>query len=110
MGNGGPEEARAAAEFAARASYGRLVAYLAYRFRDLAAAEDALGDALRAALESWPAQGVPDNPDAWLLTAARRRLIDERRHRQVRDDPAVTLIIAGDEQAADSMDVFPTNG
>jgi len=39
----------------------------------VAAAEDALGDALVAALESWPHAGVPDNPDAWLLAAARRK-------------------------------------
>jgi predicted RNA polymerase sigma factor len=100
-------DARAAAEFAARASYGRLLAYLAYRFRDLAAAEDALSDALRAALETWPGQGVPDKPDAWLLTAARRRLIDEHRHRKIRDDPAVTLLVAGDEESSEIPDVFP---
>ncbi len=57
-------------EQTARDSYGRLVAFLAVRWRDPAAAEDALADAFLAALESWPATGVPDNPDAWLLTAA----------------------------------------
>ena len=63
-------DAAAAAELAARTSYGRLVAYLAARWRDVARAEDALGDALVAALETWPRTGVPDKPDAWLLTAA----------------------------------------
>ena len=55
-------------------SYGRLVAYLAARSRDVAAAEDALADAFRIALEVWPRTGVPEKPEAWLLTAARRRL------------------------------------
>ena len=63
-------------EQTARDSYGRLVAFLAVRWRDPAAAEDALADAFLAALESWPANGVPDNPETWLLTAAQRRLID----------------------------------
>lgn len=107
MDEAGRGTARAAAEFAARASYGRLVAYLAYRFRDLAAAQDALGDALSAALETWPVQGVPDKPDAWLLTAARRRLIDEHRHDRVRNDPAAMMLLAGDEEAAEEPDCFP---
>ena len=58
-----------AAEHAARQSYGRLVAYLARSWRDLAAVEDALGEAFARALEVWPRRGVPDNPDAWLLVA-----------------------------------------
>jgi len=73
-------DAAAAAELAARTSYGRLVAYLAARWRDVARAEDALGDALLAALETWPHRGVPDYPEGWLLTAARRRLVDGARH------------------------------
>src|SRR5262249_54166048 len=84
-------EARRAAEAAARASYGRLVALLAARARDVAAAEAALGDALRAALETWPHDGVPDKPEAWLLTVARRRLVDRLRHDQVQDAAAETL-------------------
>lgn len=77
-------EAQQAVEQAARASYGRLLAFLATRSRDIAAAEDALADAFHAALESWPRDGVPDKPEAWLLTAARRRLIDAARRAQVR--------------------------
>ncbi|HJT06109.1 MAG TPA: sigma factor, partial [Stellaceae bacterium] len=61
-------DARRAVEQAARDSYGRLLAFLAARFRDVAAAEDALGEAFRAALEAWPRSGVPDKPEAWLLT------------------------------------------
>lgn len=73
--------ARRAAERVARTSYGRLVALLAARGGDLAAAEDALGDAFAAALDHWPRNGVPNRPEAWLLTAARRRLLDGHRRR-----------------------------
>ena len=64
------------AEQAARASYGRLVALLAAPGRDIHRAEDALGDAFVAALTTWPQRGVPENPEAWLLTAARNRQRD----------------------------------
>jgi RNA polymerase sigma-70 factor (ECF subfamily) len=87
-------DAAAAAERAARESYGRLVAYLAARWRDVARAEDALGDALVAALETWPRTGVPDRPEAWLLTTARRRLVDGARRARVAvaAEPDVTLL------------------
>ncbi|HTW27094.1 MAG TPA: DUF6596 domain-containing protein [Acetobacteraceae bacterium] len=74
--------ARAAAEAAARHGYGRLLAFLAARTGDVGAAEDALADAFAAALSDWPASGIPDRPEAWLLTVARRRLIDAVRRRQ----------------------------
>lgn len=68
--------AAAAAALAARVSYGRLVALLAAPNGDLAGAEDALAGAFEQALTRWPADGVPDNPDGWLLTVARNRLRD----------------------------------
>ncbi len=74
-----------AAEAAARTSYGRLVAILAARNRDVAGAEDALPEALVAALRLWPAQGVPANPEGWLLTTARNRIRNAARHAQVAD-------------------------
>src|SRR5258706_8280787 len=67
----------------ARESYGRLVAYLSSHTRDVAGAEDALSEALIAALTVWPRDGVPRNPEAWLLTTARHSLIDFIRHQQV---------------------------
>ena len=70
-------------ERVARESYGRLVAYLSSHTRDVAGAEDALSEALIAALTVWPRDGVPRNPEAWLLTAARHSLIDFIRHQQV---------------------------
>ena len=66
-------------ELAARESYGRLLAWLTSRCGSIAMAEDALADALAVAVRKWPDDGVPDNPEAWLLTVARRRLIDEQR-------------------------------
>lgn len=69
-------EAGARAETVARASYGRLLALLASRSGDLASAEDALADAFRQALDSWPASGIPDNPEGWLLAVARNRIRD----------------------------------
>jgi RNA polymerase sigma-70 factor, ECF subfamily len=74
----------AAIETVARDSYGRLIAYLAVRSGDVAGAEDALGDAFVAALERWPAEGVPEKPEAWLLHVARNRMIDAVRRSQVR--------------------------
>lgn len=71
--------AEAAAERVARTSYGKLVAFLAARSRDVASAEDALAEAFAAALQQWPRTGPPDNPEAWLLTVARRKQIDGAR-------------------------------
>jgi RNA polymerase sigma-70 factor (ECF subfamily) len=101
------EEARAAAELAARASYGRLVALLARQWRDLSAAEDALADAFRAALENWPQTGVPARPEAWLLTTARRILIDRSRARAARADAEPTLALLSDQFAMTEPALFP---
>jgi predicted RNA polymerase sigma factor len=93
-----PVSAAETAEEVARTSYGRLVAYLARSTRDLAAAEDALGDALVAALETWPRRGVPDNPDAWLLTAARRNVIGSIRRAGTAERNLPDLLVVHDEQ------------
>ena len=104
---GHDREARMAAELAARASYGRLVALLARQWRDLAAAEDALADAFRAALEHWPTSGVPARPEAWLLTTARRVLIDRARAQTVRADAGPTLALLTDQFAMAEPALFP---
>lgn len=57
----------------------RIVAYLTRMLRDVGAAEEVAQDALVAALEHWPREGVPDNPAAWLMTAAKRRALDRLR-------------------------------
>jgi RNA polymerase sigma-70 factor (ECF subfamily) len=89
-----------AAAHAARHSYGKLVAWLGAWSRDLAAAEDALADAFAAALATWPLQGVPRAPEAWLLASARRRLIDTARRRQTRRAGVERLLLAVDEARA----------
>jgi predicted RNA polymerase sigma factor len=81
-------------ERVARESYGRLVAYLSVHTHDLASAEDAFSDALVSALKSWPRDGVPQNPEGWLLTAARHSLIDVIRHQRVvlASEPTLKLL------------------
>jgi RNA polymerase sigma-70 factor (ECF subfamily) len=70
------------------------VAYLSVHTHDLASAEDALSNALVSALSHWPQDGVPQNPEAWLLTAARHSLIDAIRHQRVvlESEPALKLL------------------
>ncbi len=102
-----PLDVAEAADRAARVSYGRLLAYLSARARDVAKAEDALADAFQAALKSWPVAGVPDNPEAWLLTAARRNLDHAARHGKVRAAAAPALAWLQDEIAARGGDGFP---
>jgi len=101
-------DANQAVEIAARTSYGRLVAYLSSQTRDVAAAEDALSEALLAALTAWPRDGVPDQPEAWLLTAARNRLLDHSRRDRVREEHADALrLLAGHSRSAGVADDFP---
>src|ERR1700691_640726 len=97
MSGSEPENTHRAIERVARESYGRLVAYLSANTHDVGSAEDALSDALIAALGSWPRDGVPQNPEAWLLTAARRSFIDLVRHRQVAEASAPTLALLREE-------------
>jgi RNA polymerase sigma-70 factor, ECF subfamily len=91
-------DAASVAEAAARRSYGKLVAILAARTGDVAGAEDALCDAFGTALAEWPARGVPDNAEAWLLTVARRRLVDAVR-RRVHDEDAAQHFLLLEELA-----------
>ena len=83
MNGVGEDVTRRTVERVARESYGRLVAYLSVQTHDLAGAEDALSEALVKALTAWPRDGVPQNPEAWLFTTARRSLIDFFRHQRV---------------------------
>jgi RNA polymerase sigma-70 factor (ECF subfamily) len=100
-------QAREAAERAARHSYGKLVAYLSARTRDIAGAEDALSEAFAAALDQWDTNGVPANPEGWLLTVARRRMIDTARQRDTRAGAAEHLKLLADElrDAWDGSDI-----
>jgi RNA polymerase sigma-70 factor (ECF subfamily) len=100
-------EARAVAEAVARASYGKLVALLAARMRDVAGAEDALADAFAAALVQWPAHGVPAKPEAWLLSVARRRGIDAMRRRRTATDSRQHIELLAEEAEARVGDEIP---
>ncbi len=97
--------AHRAAERAARESYGRLLAILSARTHDIAASEDALADAFARALERWPADGIPGQPDAWLLSVARHRKLDAWRHTRVQDQATQTLLLLAGE-----MDEASTEG
>jgi RNA polymerase sigma-70 factor, ECF subfamily len=98
-------DARRRAEDAARTSYGRLLSILVAGSRDIAAAEDALAGAFEAALRIWPDRGVPQNPDAWLVTTARNALHNDRRHRGVQT-AAIPDLLLHHEALADS-NAFP---
>jgi RNA polymerase sigma-70 factor (ECF subfamily) len=94
----GSAMARHAVE-AAWTSYGRLLAILASRTSDIAAAEDALSEAFATALKTWPERGVPDNPAAWLLTAARRNVLHRLRHQEVQRGAVDALLLRVDERS-----------
>ena len=104
----GDEQARSTAEQVARRSYGKLVAFLAARTHDVAAAEDALSEAFLAALADWPQNGCPDSPEAWLLTVARRRVIDAARRQATTETAATDLKILAEgleAAAAESQEI-----
>jgi len=90
-------------ERVARESYGRLVAYLCAHTRDMASAEDALSDALVKALTAWPRDGVPENPEAWLMTTARHSIIDHVRHQQVAEASEPTLALLREDSKEPNM-------
>lgn len=91
------EQSHAAAEAVARRSYGKLVAFLTARTRDVAAAEDALSEAFATALADWPAHGIPRQPEAWLLAVARRKAVDAARRRQTSDAAAAEIRLMTEE-------------
>jgi RNA polymerase sigma-70 factor (ECF subfamily) len=100
-------QARSTADAVARRSYGKLVAFLAARTRDVAAAEDALADAFTAALGEWPRSGCPSNPEAWLLTVARRKWIDASRRRRTQEAAAPRLLLLAEGLDAAAGAEFP---
>ena len=96
----GDERARDTAEAVARRGYGKLVAFLSARTRDVAQAEDALSEAFAAALRDWPLKGCPSNPEAWLLAVARRKMIDATRRRRSGEMASPQLQLLTQELAA----------
>src|SRR5437016_2181669 len=98
------EKVERTVERVARESYGRLVAYLSVHTQDLARAEDALSEALLKALTVWPRDGVPQNPEAWLLTTARNSIIDFFRHQRVVLDSEPNLLLLTQNSAKDPLE------
>src|SRR5262245_34581485 len=94
MNGSNQEDTHRTIERVARESYGRLVAYLSSHTHDVAGVEDALSEALVAALKTWPRDGVPQNPEGWLLTTARHSFIDLLRHQRVAlaSEPTLQLL------------------
>lgn len=103
----GDADARNAADAVARRSYGKLIAFLTARTGDVAAAEDALSDAFVAALGDWPRNGCPAQPEAWLLTVARRKLIDNARRQGTSDAATPQLMILAEGLDAAEGDAIP---
>jgi RNA polymerase sigma-70 factor (ECF subfamily) len=104
----GDAQARSTADAVARRSYGKLVAFLAARTRDVAGAEDALSEAFATALADWPVSGCPTCPEAWLLTVARRKMIDGSRRRRTGEVVTSQLqVLAEGLDAAAGEDVIP---
>ena len=90
-----------------REEYGRAVAVLVRHFGDIDVAEEAVQDAFTAAVERWPATGIPPSPAGWIITTARHRAIDRLRRESSRDErhaEAVALMpppdARGDEEEA----------
>lgn len=94
---------------AARASYGRILAWLARQFGNLADAEDAIADALEAALRDWPQSGVPRSPEAWLLTTARRRLLDRLRRADTISKSAEMIAHLSEDRMDQTVEALPDN-
>ena len=104
----GDEQARETADAVARRSYGKLVAFLAARTHDVTAAEDALSEAFLSALADWPRNGCPANPEGWLLTVARRKVIDAARRHSTTEAASVELQILAEgleAAAAESVEI-----
>ena len=101
------QDARRAAERAARQSYGKLVSILMSRSRDISGSEDALADAFASALRHWPERGIPANPDAWLLASARNALMNAKRSRKVHALAAMEISRRYEELSSPDNGPFP---
>ena len=85
----------------------RLIACVARVVRDVGIAEELAQDALVTALERWPEEGIPENPAAWLMTAAKRRAIDGLRRAQMlvqKHEELVRELNVQQQQLGDAMD------
>ncbi|MEU8260405.1 RNA polymerase sigma factor [Micromonospora sp. NPDC048999] len=100
----GESEVRRTVEAVWRMEAGRVVAGIAAIVRDVGQAEELAQDALVAALEQWPRDGVPANPGAWLMTVGKRRAVDTLRRRQTQQRTLAELGRDLDEQVTPDFD------
>jgi RNA polymerase sigma-70 factor, ECF subfamily len=101
-------DALGAVERAFREGSGRAVAALIRATRDFDLAEEAVQDAFETAIRTWPERGVPDNPEAWIVTTARNRAIDKlRRERVGREKTEAAAQIAELESIGDDVHEIP---
>lgn len=89
-----------------RASYGKLLAFLSSRSKDIQACEDALSESFAAASKKWSESGIPDNPEAWIFQVAKNRLIDFKRKEKRALNSNETVILLELEKAEHSKDFF----
>jgi RNA polymerase sigma-70 factor (ECF subfamily) len=102
------DDALGAVERAFRDGSGRAVAALIRATRDFDLAEEAVQDAFETAIRTWPGRGVPDNPEAWIVTTARNRAIDKlRRERVGREKTEAAAQIAALESIGDDVHEIP---
>ncbi len=108
MSRPGVQAVQAAITQAHQEEWARVVAVLTRRFGDLDIAEEAAAEAFAAAVERWPADGVPPNPGAWLTTTAGRKAIDRIRRESKRDDKqkAAQLLYDDPPEPADPADAI----
>jgi RNA polymerase sigma-70 factor (ECF subfamily) len=88
-----------------REEWGRVVATVNRRFRDLDVAEDAAAEAFAIAVERWPVDGVPPNPGAWLTTTATRRAIDRIRREGKRSDKYREAMLVFDDEPVEPVGI-----
>lgn len=90
-------EVKKTIEHIAKASYGKLLAFLSVQFKDIQACEDALSESFQIAYEKWSLEGLPKNPEAWILTVAKNKMIDFFRSVEVRQKATSTVEMLIDE-------------
>src|ERR1700761_5682759 len=101
----GPPDVRTSAEAVFRREHGRIIASLIRLCGSFDRAEEAMQEAFATALRHWAERGVPDNPAAWITTAAYRKLIDARRRERTRREKQSLLEQETAIEAAEDADL-----
>ncbi|RXZ33260.1 RNA polymerase sigma factor [Oxalobacteraceae bacterium CAVE-383] len=107
---GPPSDAHRAIEAVWRIESSRIIAVLTRMLRDVGVAEELAQDALVAALERWPADGLPENPAAWLMTVAKNRALDRLRQSRLHGEKKAELTLEVESQLQDAMPPQPDAG